>query len=123
MGVDHATDGEIVEALEKLVSDDVTPGTFVILEADPARGYYIQFAIQGDRLFCEAVSNQYLDPPHELDEDQLRTLENLGWRAPENEAQNWVRTFRPVTRADYLEVVALARRASATSIGCRMTWS
>ena len=76
VGVDYATDGEIVEALEKLVSDDVTPGTFVILEADPARGHDIQFAIQGDRLFCEAVSNQYLEQQHQLGEDQLRALEN-----------------------------------------------
>src|SRR5207249_4168994 len=33
-------DEEIIEALEKLVNDDVSPGTFVVLEADPARGYY-----------------------------------------------------------------------------------
>jgi hypothetical protein len=105
VGVDYATDAEIIEALEKLASDYVTPETFVILEADGARGYHIQFAIQGDRLFCEAVSNQYLEPQHQLDEGQLRTLENLGWRAPEYEAQNWFRTFRPATRAYYLEVV------------------
>jgi len=113
VAVDHVTDAEIVEALEKLIEDDVSPGTFVVIEADSARGYYIQFAIQGDRLFCEAVSNQYLEPQHQLDADQLRALENLGWRQPDYEAQNWFRTFRPAGRADYDEIVTLVHKAFA----------
>lgn len=111
MPVDGATDQEIAEALQKLVSDAVTAGTFVVLEGDTDRNYYIQFAMQGDRLFCEAVSNQYLEPENQLSQEQLRTLENLGWREPEYEAQNWFRTFRPVQPDDYIEIVRLARKA------------
>ena len=69
MSVENATDAEIVEALEKLVSDGIDAGTFVILEGDPERNYYIQFALQGDRVFCEAVSNQYLEPRDQLSDD------------------------------------------------------
>lgn len=109
--IEDTTDHEIVDALEKLISDAITPGAYVILEGGSDRNYYIQFALQGDRLFCEAVSNEYLDPEHELSEEQLRTLENLGWREPEYKGQNWFRTFRPTQPADYVEIVRLVRSA------------
>jgi hypothetical protein len=60
MTVDNASDKEIVDALEKLVSDGIEAGTFVILEGDADRNYYIQFALQGDRVFYEAVSTRVL---------------------------------------------------------------
>jgi hypothetical protein len=104
-------DSDIVGALETLVTDRITPGTFVVLEGNPTRNYYIQFAIEGERLFCEAVSNQYLKPSDQLSDQQLRTLENLGWRGPEHEGQNWFRTFRPSSSSDYEAIVALARQA------------
>jgi hypothetical protein len=111
MPIENATDQEIADALQKLVSDSITPGTYVLLEADPERNYYIQFALQGDRIFCEAVSNQYLEPQDQLDDTQLRSLENLGWREPEYDAQNWFRTFRPTQPEDFTEIVDLVRRA------------
>lgn len=111
MPTENATDSEIVEALTKLVTDGIVAGTFVILEGGPTRNYYIQFAVQGGRLFCEAVSNQYLEPQDQLDDAQLRALENLGWREPEHEAQNWFRTFRPNDPDDYIAIVGITRRA------------
>ena len=51
MPVEDATDAEIIEALEKLARDAIDAGTFVILEADTARNYYIQFAVQRPALF------------------------------------------------------------------------
>src|SRR3954453_11882534 len=111
MAVQDPSDQEIAQALHKLVADRVQAGTYVILEGDPERNYYIQFALQGDRLFCEAVSNQYLEPEDQLSDAQLRTLENLGWREPEYEGQNWFRTFRPTTPDDYAQIVSRVRRA------------
>ena len=70
MPVEDATDAEIIEALEKLARDAIDAGTFVILEADTARNYYIQFAVQDGGMYCEAVSNQYLEPEHQLDDEQ-----------------------------------------------------
>src|SRR5204863_3721229 len=42
---------------------------------------------------------------------QLRALENLGWREPEYEGQNWFRTFRPSSAKEYAEMASLSRRA------------
>jgi len=105
-----ASDEAIVAALHELVRDRIGAGTFVILEAG-SRPYYVQFAYEGGRLHCEAVSNEYLDAGEQLDDEQMRVLENLGWRPPEHEGQNWFRTFRPESEAEFAEIVALARRA------------
>jgi hypothetical protein len=113
MSVTGPTDNEIVEALQRLVEDGISAGTYVILEGDPGRSYYIQFALDGGRLYCEAVSNQYLEPANQLDEEQLRTLENLGWREPEHDCQNWFRTFRPTRDEEFQEIVDLVHRAFA----------
>src|SRR5262245_24958498 len=105
-----ASDTDIIDALERLVSDGISPGAFVILEGDKTHNYYIQFASDGDEIFCEAVSNQYLKPSDQLTAEQLRRLENLGWRAPEHERQNWFRTFRSSRDADYADIMSLARQ-------------
>lgn len=116
MPVEDATDAEIIEALEKLARDAIDAGTFVILEADTARNYYIQFAVQDGGMYCEAVSNQYLEPEHQLDDEQTIALENLGWREGESEGQNWVRTFTPGPEA-LASSVSLARRAFSEVYG------
>jgi type III secretion system-like peptide-binding chaperone len=113
MPVAGATNAEIRAALRRLVADGIEAGTFVILEGDATRNYYVQFAIDSGLLFCEAATNQYLEPEDQLDEGQMRALESLGWGPPEHEAQNWFRTFQPVTDADYEEIIRLARRAFA----------
>ena len=116
MPVEDATDAEIIEALEKLARDAIDAGTFVILEADTARNYYIQFAVQDGGMYCEAVSNQYLEPEHQLDDEQTIALEHLGWREGEYEGQNWVRTFTPGPEA-LASSVSLARRAFSEVYG------
>jgi hypothetical protein len=129
MPVANADDQSIAAALAKLVDDELVAGTFVILEPVGSY-YYIQFAFDGGRLFCEAVSNEYLEEPHTLDDEALRILENLGWRPPEYEGQNWFRTFKPTSPEDYDEVVALAHRAfrevygvpDDTPIGMKTSW-
>jgi hypothetical protein len=110
MPVEDATDAEIIEALEKLARDAIDAGTFVILEADTARNYYVQFAVQDGGMYCEAVSNQYLAPEHQLDAEQTTALEALGWHEGEYEGQNWVRTFMP-SREAFAGTVRLVRRA------------
>lgn len=107
-------DSSIAEAIQKLMEDGIDAGTYVVLEADPSRNYYIQFAVQGGRLFCECVSNQYLDPENQLSAEQLSLLANLGWREPETATQNWFRTYRPSAPADYAAIVKDVRNAFAT---------
>jgi hypothetical protein len=44
---------------------------------------YVQFhACPDEGVFCEAVSNAYLDPAEKLDDGQLAALLALGWSAP-----------------------------------------
>jgi hypothetical protein len=44
---------------------------------------YVQFhACPDEDLFCESVSNAYLDPAEKLDDGQLAALLSLGWSAP-----------------------------------------
>ena len=110
MPVEDATDAEIIAALEKLVSDGVEAGTFVILEGDPSRNYYVQFALHGGAIWCEAVSNEYLEPEHRLSEPQTERLQALGWHEAEHEGPNWFRTFTPRLDA-YVAIVERAREA------------
>ena len=111
MPVEDATDAEIIEALEKLARDAIDAGTFVILEADTARNYYVQFAVQDGGMYCEAVSNQYLAPEHQLDDEQTTALEGLGWREGEYEGQNWVRTLHARAGRRSPRRVGLVRQA------------
>src|SRR5262245_16478005 len=112
VSISNVNDDAIAAALSKLVDDGIEAGAFVILEPEASDGsnYYIQFALDSDRLYCEAVSNEYLEPPYTLDDEQMGVLENLGWRPPEHEGQNWFRTFRPSSPEDYDEIVALVHR-------------
>lgn len=44
---------------------------------------FVQFhACPDEGVFCEAVSNAYLDPAEKLDDGQLAALLSLGWSAP-----------------------------------------
>jgi hypothetical protein len=132
ISVANVNDSAIAAALSKLVDDGIEAGAFVLLEPEPGDGsnYYLQFAFDGGRLYCEAVSNEYLEPPYTLGDEQMRVLENLGWRPPEHEGQNWFRTFRPATPEDYDEVVALVHRAvqevyglaDETPISMQVSW-
>jgi hypothetical protein len=108
-----ADDETIIAALRKLVGDGIDAGTAVVLEAasPPDCNYYVQFATQDGVLFCEAVSNEYLESPCQLNHRQLRTLKKLGWGPPEVKGQNWFRTFQPTSSQDYEEIVRLAHRA------------
>jgi hypothetical protein len=109
----NAGDETITAALKKLIGDGIDAATYVILEAGSPGPctYYVQFAVQDTTLFCEAVSNEYLDPPCQLDDGQLRVLQKLGWGPPETEGQNWFRTFHPTSSSDYDQIVRLAHRA------------
>jgi hypothetical protein len=113
MALANVDDTTMTAALAKLVDDRLEAGTFVVLEPDSPddANYYIQFAFDGGRLFCEAVSNQYLEPPYRLDGEQLHAVENLGWGPPEYEGQNWFRTFQPTSPQDYEQIVRLVHRA------------
>lgn len=107
-----ADDDAIVEALRQLVAcgergDYVAKS--VVVRADDARNYYVQFAVDEGGLFCEVVHNKYLAPADAFTGDDVAKLLALGFRAPEDDAQNLFRVLAPASEDDYREIVALVR--------------
>ncbi|MDA0180992.1 hypothetical protein OJ997_11855 [Solirubrobacter phytolaccae] len=111
MVIEDATDAAIVAGLEQLSRDPEDSGTFVVLEGDATRNYYVQFSPVGEQLLCEAVSNAFLDPADQLGERQHATLAAVGWHAPE-EGGNWTCWFAPGP-AGYAAIIALVHRTFA----------
>jgi hypothetical protein len=60
MAVEDATDAQIVAALERLVVCEGA-ATFVVLNGDRYRNYYLQFAAVDGKIHCEAVANAFLN--------------------------------------------------------------
>ena len=107
-----ADDRSIVQALEELVAcgergDYVAKA--VVLTADEARNYYVQFAVDEDGLFCEVVHNKYLAPEHTFTGDDIAKLLALGFEAPDHEDQNLYRVFHPAGEEDYGTIVSVVR--------------
>ncbi|HYN02132.1 MAG TPA: YbjN domain-containing protein [Vicinamibacteria bacterium] len=111
MGRPGVTDAAIVLALHKLLRDGIDAGTYVVLQGDERRNYYIQFALQEGVVFCEAVHNRHLEPGNRIRPAQVRRLLSLGWERPRGGSPNWVRTFEPRTRRELQAIVGLVRRA------------
>jgi hypothetical protein len=106
-----ASDGDVVRALRKLVGDGVDAGSYVILNGDAGRNYYIQFAVEKGVLFCEAVHDRFLAPKDRLSAARARRLVALGWQRPGKGHANWYQTFRPRGVDDYRRIVGLVRQA------------
>jgi len=86
----ETSDTEIVAALEQ-VAQDPHERAFLIVHGDAYRNYYLQFARVDGMLHCEAVANEYLKPPDQLDAEHTAVLESLGWSAPGEGIANWWR--------------------------------
>jgi hypothetical protein len=75
---------------------------FVIVCSDPARNYYVQFPSPGDShppsLYCEAVSDKWLEPEDRLGEAGAGRLRSLGWRDPDGRHDNWSASSSCMTR-------------------------
>ncbi len=84
---------------------------FVVIRADPARNYYVQFAADRGGLFCEAVHNMYLEDEDKLTSDQVGELLDLGWNPPDLADQNLYRTFQPDGDDDLRAIAVLSIRA------------
>ena len=105
-------DGSIVQALKQLEhcrEHGDYEARYVVLRADDARNYYVQFAVDESGLFFEVVHNKYLAPEHAFTGDDIATLLALGFAAPEHEGQNLFRVFNPLTDGDFDAIVGLVR--------------
>jgi T3SS (YopN, CesT) and YbjN peptide-binding chaperone 3/TIR domain len=71
-------------ALDKLVSEG--QGHFLIAAIGP---YFAQFLFEDRGMWCETVSNTFLDEQTLLDDSQEATLRELGWNPPDETLTNW----------------------------------
>jgi hypothetical protein len=109
-----ASDEQIARALKRLVEGGAAAGTHVIV-AQTRRPYYVQFRVDGDVLWCEAVHNKHLAPEDRLDRSQIRQLKRLGWAEPRRPDQNYRRSFAPERPEDYREIARVVRQAFAAA--------
>lgn len=82
----------INQSLRRLHSEGEA-GNFVIYKVSEEKNYYIQASGEkgGDTLYVEAVSNNYLAPKFQLDQNKENQLRNLGWIRPEKSEGNFYR--------------------------------
>jgi hypothetical protein len=92
----------ILSALRTVM--DAEEPSYGLISCNPERNYFIQFLSQDDEGFfhCEAVSNEFLEDPHKLDDAQEKTLRDWRFHQPTDELPNWHRRYR----ADGLEHIA-----------------
>lgn len=89
----NATVDRLASDLRRLVEDGDEKNTYIVVEADPDRNIYVQFALQGGRLWCEAVQNGYLSSEHALSEVQIVRLIRRGFQMPTRAEANWYRVY------------------------------
>jgi hypothetical protein len=102
---------EVVAGLEDLIAQPV--GEYLIISADDERNYYTQYRTDEKGLWCEAVSNQWLEPEHALEPQQISRLAELGWKAPEENLPNW---WWAAPEDTSLEAVATLTLETLTSV-------
>ncbi len=74
----------LAEVLRQVLEDG-GDNIFAVAEMDHERSYYAQFKPAGDdALYGEIVSNNHLDPPFALGQEQIRRLLLMGWQRPED---------------------------------------
>lgn len=96
---------ELVTPLRRLF-DEGGNDNFIVLVSAPDQNYYVQAtgARGGDILWLEAVSNQFLDSAHWLNDDQVRLLQALGWKPPGEGSTNFHREWDPATDSELVVV-------------------
>lgn len=72
----------LIDAI-KQVTEDGGNGNFCIVHLND--DYYLQFTGQNGskEVYCEAVSNQFLEKSQQLTTDQQQQLLDLGWDTPD----------------------------------------
>ena len=78
----------IVASIERIIFEG-GKSNFVILNI--SEDYFLQAAAsRGDHaIWCEAVSNNFIEPEALLTESQIQHLQQLGWNLPESEEDNF----------------------------------
>jgi predicted GTPase len=84
--VPEAAVTEAIAALDKVLSInnyndiDGDAGSYLIIKADDQRNYYAQFTEDDLQIYCEVVSNEFLEAPYKLDDAACAELLRRGWK-------------------------------------------
>lgn len=85
----------IISMIETLIyhGNDEEYGNVALLHLD---GYYMQFLSRKGayEIYCEAVSNYYLDEHESLNESQINQLLTLGWQTPKDGEGNFFMNYK-----------------------------
>ena len=68
--------------------------------------YYVQFSVQEDRLYCEAVANTYLPAKLRLTDEAEERLLRLGFQKPTKDGENYSRQYPRTQIATQLRDIA-----------------
>jgi len=113
----------ITVALRRIVEEGATHN-FIILRADEAKNYYVQFAAsRGETTVrAEAVSNLYLEPAHMLSPRRSKALLALGWNPPTpGQSPNFYRDWEVRDAETRREMARLALRTLIEIYGLKPT--
>jgi hypothetical protein len=122
--------GALATMLERLLEEG-GDHNFIILHADEAKNYFVQFAgSRGEAIVRgEAVSNLYLEPAHMLDPKRSKALRALGWNPPTpgqspNFYRDWdardTRTRRQMARLALRTLVEIYGLEPSARVGCKL---
>jgi T3SS (YopN, CesT) and YbjN peptide-binding chaperone 3/TIR domain len=92
---------EVLRKLNELIHS--AEGSFLIASSGD---FYVQFSVQEDHFYCEAVANTYLPAKLHLTEEAEGRLLTLGFRKPTKDGENYSRQYPRTQIATQLRDVA-----------------
>jgi hypothetical protein len=104
----------VLDALRRIKREGDGTNSYAVFVCDKAKNYYVQALGQrGKRLvFTETVSNEFVNPGHELNSAQMAQLTTLGWNPPEGGRRpNYYRWW---SAADDADLQSIARTLMIT---------
>lgn len=83
MQIDEATKAFVIATINRLLTEGGLDN-FAVFNFNS--DYYIQIYAEAnaDKIYCEAVSNNFIKSSNTLSESQMNDLTSLGWSGPDN---------------------------------------
>ncbi len=68
---------------------------FATFIANDEKNYYVQISgeREGNSIYAEAVSNQFLKPKDQLNQSQIHLLTEMGWNQPKGDSVNFYKNW------------------------------
>lgn len=85
-----------------------------------SEAYYLQVSITNNdnKMWCEAVSNKYLDGANKLNDAKIQQLQALEWQAPTDSAVNFHQIYRVDSVTSCEALASLLWNTAYSVYGC-----